>query len=257
MLALAPVLSISQTSATGSLTVTVVDPSGAAVPEAALELTDTGTNVVRKGTTLDSGLYTFPNLPFGEYKLVVSKAGFGKELFTSIQVQTGRTTDVKSTMRIANSTETVQVTASETPLIETSSSVLANTIDTKQVVNLPMESRNVYSMTYLVAGWASTGVGSTQGTYNNLPGGAIVSADFDGSPGISNRFRSGGYQYGTVVVQPRIEQVAEMTIATAQLDLGGTGNAAMRINIVTRRGSNAFHGRLFEDFRNSALNANS
>src|SRR5262249_38759662 len=118
-------------------------------------------------------------------------------------------------------------------------------------------SRNVYAMTYLVPGWASTGVGSTQGTYNNLPGGAIVSADFDGSPGISNRFRSGGYQYGTVVVQPRIEQVAARTIWTRQIDLGGTGNAAMRINVVTRRGANAFHGRAFEDFRNSALNANS
>jgi hypothetical protein len=112
-------------------------------------------------------------------------------------------------------------------------------------------------MTFLVPGWASTGANSTQGTFNNLPGGAIVSADFDGSPGISNRFRSGGYQYGTVVVQPRIEQVEEMTIQTAQLDMGGAGNAAMRINIVTRRGSNAFHGRLFEDFRNTDLNANS
>jgi hypothetical protein len=255
MLALAPVFA--QTSATGSLTVAVVDPSGAVVPVANLELTDASTNVVRRATTLENGVYTFPSLPFGEYKLVVEKTGFGKELFTAIQVQTGRTTDVKATMRLASSTETVQVTSSETPLIETSSSVLAETIDTKQVVSLPMESRNVYSMTYLVAGWASTGVGSTQGTYNNLPGGAIVSADFDGSPGISNRFRSGGYQYGTVVVQPRIEQVAEMTISTAQLDMGGTGNSAMRINIVTRRGSNAYHGRLFEDFRNTALNANS
>jgi len=84
-----------------------------------------------------------------------------------------------------------------------------------------------------------------------------VSADFDGTPGISNRFRSGGFQYGTTAVQPRIEDVAEMTIQTAQVDLSGIGTSAMRISIVTRRGTNAFHGRLYEDFRNSYLNANS
>ena len=257
LIALAPVILLSQTGTAGSLTVTVVDPSGAVVPGANLELTDVATNVIRKASTLESGVYTFPNVPFGEYKLTVTQTGFATQQYTSIQVQTGRNTDVKATLKVAAATETVQVNAGETPLIETSSSVLADTIDTKQVVNLPMQSRNVYTMTFLVPGWASTGANSTQGTFNNLPGGAIVSADFDGTPGISNRFRSGGYQYGTVVVQPRIEQVAEMTISTAQLDLAGTGTSAMRINIVTRRGSNAFHGRLFEDFRNTDLNANS
>jgi hypothetical protein len=84
-----------------------------------------------------------------------------------------------------------------------------------------------------------------------------VAADFDGTPGISNRFRSGGFTYGTTAVQPRLENVAEMTIQTGQMDLSGSGTSAMRISIVTRRGSNAFHGRLFEDFRNSALQANS
>jgi hypothetical protein len=246
-----------QAGATGSLTVTATDITGAVVPGASLELTDISTNVTVRAATLESGVYTFPTVPFGQYRLTVSKTGFGNEVFSEIQVQTGRTTDIKATLKVAASTETVQVAAGETPLLETSSSVLADTIDTKQVVNLPMQSRNVYAMTYLVPGWSSTAVGGTQGTYNNLPGGAIVSADFDGSPGISNRFRSGGYQYGTVVVQPRIEQVAEMTIQTGQLDLGGTGTSAMRINITTRRGSNAFHGRLFDDFRNTILNANS
>ena len=71
------------------------------------------------------------------------------------------------------------------------------------------------SLAFLVPGWSSTGgVGSTDGTWNNMPGGAVVSADFDGTPGISNRFRSGGFNYGTTAVQPRIEDIAEMTIQT-------------------------------------------
>ena len=59
------------------------------------------------------------------------------------------------------------------------------------------------------------------------------------------------------MVQPRIENIAEMTVQTAQLDLSGNGTSAMKIALVTRRGSNAFHGRVFEDFQNTALNANS
>ncbi len=184
-LALVPLTTFAQTGTTGSLSVTVIDITGAMVPGANLELTDTSTNSVRRARTLEGGAYSYAGLPFGEYKLLVSKKGFSSELFSSIQVQTGRTTDLRATLKVASSTETVSVNANETPLVETSSSVLADTIDTKQVVSLPMQSRNVYNMTFLVPGWASTGANSTVGTFNNMPGGAIVSADFDGTPGIS------------------------------------------------------------------------
>src|ERR1044071_4231681 len=78
------------TGTTGSITVIVQDPSGAIIPDAALELRDRGTNDVRNGSTQQSGAYTFPNLPFGRYQLTVAAPGFQKELFESIQVQTGR-----------------------------------------------------------------------------------------------------------------------------------------------------------------------
>ena len=151
------------------------------------------------------------------------------------------------------------------PLVDTTSTVLSNTIDTKQVTDLPVIGRNIMSLSFLVPGWATSGAGgatsgaagNTNGTFDNMAGGAVVSADFDGTPGISNRFRSGGFNYGTTSVYPRIEDVGEMTIQTAQLDLSGTGTSAMRISIVSRHGINAFHGRAFEDFRNTVLNANS
>lgn len=195
---------LGQTSTTGTLNVTVLDPAAAVIPNANLELRDIATNDVRRATT-----------------------------------------------------ETVTVTATETPLVQTEASTVATTLDTKQVVNLPIVGRSVFNFVFLTPGWASTGSNSTTGTFNNMPGGAVVAADFDGTPGISNRFRSGGYAYGTTVVQPRIENVAEMTVQTAQLDLSGNGTSAMKINIVSRRGSNQFHGRLYEDFRNTVLNANS
>ena len=240
----------------GSVSVTVNDPGGAAVPDAALLLKDVSTNVVQKGATQGTGAFTFPNVTFGRYQLTVSKTGFENQVFEDLQVQTGRTTDVKAVLTIGTTQQTVTVSG-ESPLVEADSSVLADTIDTKQVVNLPLQGRAMFALAFLVPGWASTSPGSTGGTWNNMPGGAIGGAEFDGTQAISNRFRSGGFTYGTSVVQPRIEDVAEMTVQTAQLDLSGNGVSAMKISMVTRRGANAFHGRIFEDFQNTDLNANS
>ena len=176
-------------------------------------------------------------------------------------------TDIRATLQVGGTTEAVQVLSDAAPLVESLSTVLATTIDTKQVVNLPIQGRNVFKLTFLTPGWTSVPLGivsqttlavGDNGTFNNLPGGAIVGGNFDGVPAISNRFKSGGFSYGSAVVQPRMEGVAEMTVQTGQLDLsGGIGTSSVRINIVTRRGTNEFHGRLFEDFRNTALNSNS
>ncbi len=247
-----------QTSNVGSVSVKVVDSQGAMVPGAQLQLKDIGTNDVRRAETQTSGSYTFPYLPFGAYELTVNKEGFERQVFRSVLVQTGRITSVDVELKVGAMAQVVSVEAAETPIVELEASSLVSTLDTKQVLNLPVYSRNVMSLAFLVPGWSGTnGVANSNGTWNNLPGGAVVSADFDGTPGISNRFRSGGFNYGTTAVQPRIEDVAEMTIQTGQIDLSGIGTSAMRISIVTRRGTNAYHGRVFEDFRNTALNANS
>src|SRR5438445_3447467 len=253
-----------QSSAAGTINVTVLDPTGASIPGATLEIKDLGTNDLRRAMTQQTGAYTFPNLPFGTYQLTVTAAGFQQQVFASVQVQTARVTDIRATLQVGGTTEAVQVTGDATPLVETASTVLATTIDTKQVVNLPIQGRNVFKLAFLSPGWTSTPLGivsqttlavGDNGTFNNLPGGAIVGANFDGVPAISNRFKSGGFSYGSAVVQPRMESVAEMTVQTGQLDLsGGIGTSSVRINIVTRRGTNEFHGRLFEDFRNTALN---
>jgi len=250
-----------QTTTFGTVTVTVVDPSGAVVPDAQLEIKDLGTNVVRKAATGPTGTYMFPDLVFGNYQLTVSAKGFQTQVFDSVVVQTSRNTEIRASMRVGVTTETVTVSTEAAPLLETESNTLSDTIDTKQVTSLPLQGRNMFALSFLIPGWTSTGPASSTptsqpGTWNNLPGGAIVSADFDGTQAISNRFRSGGFTYGAAAVLPRIEDIAEMTVQTAQLDLSGNGTAAMKISIVTRRGNNDFHGRVFEDFQNNDLNAN-
>src|SRR5215471_12591434 len=246
------------TSTTGSLNVSVVDPSGAAIPEATLELRDTATNDVRHGATQSSGVYTFANLPGSTYQLKVSATGFAAQVFESVVIRTSLETDLHVTLKLGATSETITVDDTATPMVQTESSTLSTSIDTKQVFNLPVIGRSAFGLAMLTPGWATTTNGSTTGTFNNMPGGAIVSADFDGTAGMSNRFRSSGYNaYGTTVVTPRIENIAEMTITTGQLDLSENGTSAMQISIVSKRGSNQFHGRLYEDFRNTVLNSNS
>lgn len=262
-----------QTETTGTISVTVRDPSGALIPEASLELRDLGTNEVRKASTPQAGSYTFASLPAGQYVLAITANGFQREVYNLVQVQTARSTDISATLRLGAAAETVEVTGAATPLVESASSTLATTVDTKQVVNLPIQGRNVFNLAFSTPGFSITPLAvvsqttlsqgpqdntiPTNGTYNNLPGAAIVGATLDGVPGISNRFKSAGFSYGAVVVQPRLENIAEMTVQTGQMDLsGGIGTSALQINLVTRRGTNQFHGRLFEDFRNTDLNAN-
>src|SRR5215471_11119011 len=103
LLALAQMALLGQTSTTGSVTVTVSDPTGGVVPGAALEITDVGTNVTTKATTLETGAYTFPNLPFGEYKLTVNQRGFANQQINNIVVQTGRNTDIRIALKMAGS----------------------------------------------------------------------------------------------------------------------------------------------------------
>src|SRR5262245_16796185 len=246
-----------QGSNTGTVNIRVVDEAGALVPGAQLQLTDRATNDQRTAATQQTGTYSFVNLAYGTYKLTVTKSGFQTQILQEVLVQTSRDTSVTVALKIGNTTEKIEVVSAATPLVETDSNQMATTIDTKQVVNLPLGGRAMFQFAFLVPGYSSTGYLSGTGTFENMPGGAIQSADYDGTPALASRFRSSGFGFGTSAVSPRIENIAEMTISTGQLDLSGSGTSAMRISLVTRRGSNSFHGRVFEDFRNTALNANS
>jgi hypothetical protein len=243
-------------STNGSISLTVTDPIGAAVPEAGLDLQNLETNDSHKAVKSASGTHIFPDLSFGRYKLTVAK---GRLRYQSVRIgagaggaRDGYSGDPDAGRHHRDGDGGGRGSAGGGRHVEPD----RDTIDTRQVVNLPVNGRNIMSFAFLAPGWANTTLTNNDGTWNNMPGGAVVGADFDGTPGISNRFRSGGFNYGTTAVQPRIEDVAEMTVSR-QLDLSGTGTSAMRIAIVTRHGTNEFHGRVYEDFRNTVLNANS
>jgi uncharacterized surface anchored protein len=230
----------------GSVSVSVMDTSGAAVPGATLTLTDVGTNDARHGVTQEAGNYTFANLNFGQYKLTVSLQGFTTQTY-DVLVQSARVTDLKATLRAGGVEEAVEVKA-VTPIVETSTNAINTTIDMKQIEDLPLAGRNINQLSRLTAGY--------NGTWNGLPTFA-QSNSIDGIVGNTNRWR---YQTSdsaaSIAVTPRIENIAEMVVSTDQMDMNqGFGSSSMSVSYVTRRGTNRFSGRLYEGFRAQYLDA--
>lgn len=245
-------LSWAQMTSQGTVTVAVVDPSGGAVQGAKLQLQDAATNEIREAETQQVGGYTFVALPAGTYKLTVSKTGFQASILDSVIVQANRVTDVRVTLQVGAAVEKVVVTESSAPLLETTSSALASTIDMKQIEDLPLEGRDISSLAFLTPGFTGT---PGNGTWNGLP--LIAQGNnIDGVLSSTSRMKFAGN--ASPGLQARLEGIEEMTVQTGQTDLSqGLGTASMQVNFVTRRGSNDYHGRIFEDFRNTVLDANS
>jgi hypothetical protein len=238
----------------GKISVTVVDPTGSVIQGAKLELVDTATHETRRAETEANGTRIFVNVPLGTYKLTISKGGFQTKVFTDVVVQAAQTTDIPVQLVVGAVTEVVQVDTNEAPLVETSSSSIGTTIDLKQIENLPLQGRDLSAMSTLSPGYTGN-INNGGGTWNGLPS-IAQGNNIDGVISSTSRMKFGGN--ATPGLQARVEDIAEMTVQTDQLDLNqGYGQANMQVNFVTRRGTSAFHGRAFEDFRNTSLNANS
>jgi hypothetical protein len=234
---------------TGSLNVTVTDPSGAAINDAKLELKDLGTNDLHSATTHGAGAAVIPFLTPAKYTLTVTRDGFGTKVYPMVTIQTSQVTDLKVTLTVGAATTSVSVSGDSTPVLDATSNTIADTLDMKQVQDLPLQGRDAFALSFYVAG----AVGNN---FDNLPGGA-VNVSGNGFSTMINRNKSAGFDGGASVLQNRIEDVEEMTVQTSELEASKGGTAAMDIAFTTRRGTNHYHGQLFEDYRNDALNANS
>jgi hypothetical protein len=241
-----------QQGAVGTVTVTVLDQTGAIVRGAQLSLKDLATNDVRTAVTDSGGTFTFAGLSIGTYSLTVSMTGFAPQVFESVIVQGGRVTDVKSTLKVGAASEQVVVSASATPIIETTSNAIATTIDMKQINDLPLGGRDVSQLAFLTPGYSGT---PAAGTWNGMPLIAQTNT-IDGVVSSTSRMKFAGNS--TPQLQARLEDIQEMTVSTSQMDVNqGYGAGTIQSSFVTRRGSNSYHGEVYEDFRNSWMNANS
>ncbi|HKE21401.1 MAG TPA: carboxypeptidase regulatory-like domain-containing protein [Bryobacteraceae bacterium] len=230
----------------GSVSVTVTDPAGAAVPGAKLELKDSATNDLHSGMSQESGTYRFVGLNVGKYSLTVTKEGFSRAVVDSVVVEVARVTDVNAHLTLGTTSSTVEVMGSATPVLEASSNMIASTIDVQQIEDLPIAGRDITAFARLAPGY--------NGTWDGAPS-VAQGNNIDGVISSSSRMKFSGNSQPSV--SPRIENIEEMTVQTDQLDMDqGFGASVVQLNFTTRAGTNNFHGRLYEDFRNKDLNAN-
>jgi len=243
---------LAQSESQGSINVLVLDQDGGAVQGAKIVLQDLGSNRILTAETQQVGSFTFVGLPLGTYKLTITRDGFQTQVLDMVTVQASRVTDLKVMLKVGTAVEKVVVSENTVPLVDTTSSAIASTLDMKQIEDLPLQGRDISSLAFLSPGFTGT---PGNGTWNGLP--LIAQGNnIDGVIASSSRMKfAGNTQPG---LEARLEDLDEMTVQTGQTDLNqGMGTASMQVNFVTRRGTNDLHGRVFDDFRNTALNANS
>ena len=177
----------------------------------------------------------------------MTKTGFQTQVYKDVIVQAAQTTDIKAILKVGTINETIEVTGGSAPLVETTTNAIGTTVDMRQIEDLPIQGRDLTQLASLVLGY--------NGTWDGLPS-IAQGNNIDGVIGSPSRMKFGGNSQA--IVSPRVEAIEEMTVQSEQLNLDqGFGQANMQLNFVTRRGSNAFHGRIYDDFQNDALNANS
>ena len=245
-------LAPAQVATSGSILGVVKDPSGAVVPSAAIACTsqDSGARTDTKAS--ESGAFTCNNLPEGLYNLEATSSGFEKSIVKSVKVNVGQPSNVDIKLTVGSTGQTVEVQADSTPIV-TSTAAVTTTVTGRQITELPLPTRNALDVAFQIPG-AAGGGGVRYSSVDGLPHGSL-NVTVDGVNVQDNLLKSssGGSFY--TYIQPRIDAVDEVTVSSAA-NSASTGEGAIQISFVTKRGTNQWHGNAFEYVRNNALNAN-
>ncbi len=255
---------LAQTSGTGAVTGTLSDQSGAAIAGAQVKITSAGTGEVREVSSDPSGLFYVGLLLPGQYNIEVSSAGFKTSYFPNVTVIVGSTSRLDVQLQIGATTEKVTVEAAAEQ-IQTESSTLGHVTNEKQVQDLPLATRNYTQIIALNPNvqsdvWNSSALGN---------GGSVTGAT---SVMVSNggTFNDNGYQMNGVgindlgsngtgsggVALPNPDTIQEFRVLTGQFDASYGRNAGANVDVITKGGTNEFHGSAWEFFRNTVLDAN-
>jgi Carboxypeptidase regulatory-like domain len=256
-------LASAQTASTGALTGTVTDATGAAIRGVQVKLTNEATGEVRTVVAQQSGSYIVPLLLPGTYRVEFSGTGFKQSVKPGLRINVTETAKLDIQLEPGAVEETVTVT-SEAQLLQTESAALGRVADQVLVTNLPLVSRNYTQIITLSPGIAAPvtrsdalgrGNGGESGGAFRAQGGFGRDNNFqmNGLP-INDLQASGSFSGGVAVPNP--DAIEQFKVQTGQYDSSFGRNAGANVNVVTKSGTNDFHGTVFEFFRNDALNAN-
>ena len=238
-------LAYGQGSVTSTLTGTVLDTSGGAIPGATVVIKNSGTGVTTETVSSSQGTFTAAALLPGTYSVTVSLTGFKTAVFNGVVLNAGVPAAITARLEVGGITETVVVEGA-TALVQTVSSAVSSTINTEQIQSLPLTSRNVMDFVTFLPGVSTPG-GNRQSSINGLPRGAI-NITLDGVNIQDNTLRSTDGFF--TIVQPRLDAIEEMTVSTAAGEAAGGGSGAVQIRFTTRSGSNTYSGSLYHYYRN-------
>src|SRR5712664_3307400 len=257
-----------QTASSSTVTGTVFDKSGATVPNAKVDLEDVDTGAKTSATTGNDGGYTFPSVRPGNYNVTVTAKGFRQTAVSHIKVDIGKSALVNAVLEVGGMTETVEVTAGTGVELQTQDASVGDVLDATLLSNLPTLSRDATSLV-LLQPMAIPGFNGPGGTGDgNSSGGTIAGARMDqntfmidGGDATSNMEGGGGYNTGfqatpRAVVPTPIESLEEFRVATNNTGTDFTRSAGAEVQMVTKRGTNDWHGAGYWYHQNDELNAN-
>ncbi|MGI8959041.1 MAG: TonB-dependent receptor domain-containing protein [Bryobacteraceae bacterium] len=244
---------------TSSIAGTVTDPTAAAVQGVSIELRDMATDDVRQVTSDANGSYQFSNLSPGTYQITATAAGFKSFVQQNLILQANTGTHVNISLELGNTQQRVEVTGSAV-LLDTETANTSATLDSQLINALPNATRTPLNFVFAVAGTTQGPAGMTQtnGTLDQnasmfgLNGGRTGEASIliDGAP-------STAVDWGGLMVSPLQDSVQEQQIIENTYDAQYERAGAGIVTLITKGGSNTFHGEVYDYLQNSALNANS
>ncbi|MGB6198474.1 MAG: carboxypeptidase-like regulatory domain-containing protein [Candidatus Acidiferrales bacterium] len=252
---------------TAQITGTVLDSSGAVVPQAEVKVTNIDTNVVSEKDTSDDGAFTIINLLPGNYVLTVEKAGFKTVALPTFQLEVDQILTEKISMQVGSSAETVTVSAStEATLVQRSTTELGTVIEEKPVESLPLNGRNFTSLLILTPGITpistaqGSGITASDGGVTGIPGTALTKPSIQGQQNRSTIYLLDGinntdFRVSTYGIEPIVDTIDEFKVQSHNdmAEYGGVAGGV--VNVATKPGTNSFHGAGWDFARSNIFDA--
>ena len=244
--------------ATAQISGTARDQSGAVLPGVEIRATQIETSITRDTVTNETGSYVLPELPLGPYRLEAALVGFRSFVQSGITLQDNDTTTFNVRLEVGGVNEIVEVEAAAAQ-VDTSTPTLKQVVDSARLVELPLNGRNAAQLTLLVAGAVNApNNNSDQGTTKTMPGAVTVSVNGGRSNNIA--FNLDGVHSEDIFTNvnqplPMPDALQEFSFQTSNFSAEYGQNSSGVVNVVTKSGTNSFHGNLFEFVRNAQFNA--
>src|SRR6266851_5756628 len=240
----------------------ITDPTGAVVPNVQVKAIQTDTGQVRTTVSTSNGSYALPGLSVGPYRLEVSSQGFERYVNSGILLEVGNQVQLNVTLRLGDTTQEVRVTADAT-MVQTQDTSISEVVNQRRIIDLPLNGRQATQLILLTGGAvpvpsAGFGGGNAIVTTKNYPGSAAISVG--GGQATGNNYVMDGADnndsFSNVNLPfPFPDALQEFSVATNGLSAQFGLHPGSVVNVITKSGTNQFHGDLFEFVRNGAFNA--